>query len=122
MGGINSQSANAGVSRVLRSLEHKKSKQEDTFEPKQAIPPSKRVKVTEERPTHPDTAQPYNISVVSTGRAGASLTSTTAPISTKIENALWHEEDLMYEAVRAKAEKGYARLVSLITASWRSPY
>ncbi|KAM0786734.1 hypothetical protein ACM66B_002172 [Microbotryomycetes sp. NB124-2] len=57
-------------------------------------------------------ATPYNISTVSTGRAGASLTSTSAPITTKTEHALWHEEDLMYEAVREKGEKGYARLVT----------
>ncbi|KAK4052653.1 cyclophilin peptidyl-prolyl cis-trans isomerase Cyp8 [Microbotryomycetes sp. JL201] len=57
-------------------------------------------------------SSPYNLSVVSTGRAGASLTSTSAPIETKTENALWHEEDLMYEAVREKGEKGYARLVT----------
>ncbi|KAK4057552.1 cyclophilin peptidyl-prolyl cis-trans isomerase Cyp8 [Microbotryomycetes sp. JL221] len=50
---------------------------------------------------------PYNLSVVSTGRTGASLTSTSAPISTKIEHALWHEEDLMFEAVAARNEKGY---------------
>jgi peptidyl-prolyl cis-trans isomerase-like protein 2 len=58
-----------------------------------------------------ESVTPYNASVVSAGRTGASLTSTAAPISTKTENALWDEEDLMFEAVQAKGEKGYARLV-----------
>lgn len=57
---------------------------------------------------------PYNASLVSAGRTGASLTSTAAPISTKTENALWDEEDLMFEAVQAKGEKGYARLVRIL--------
>ncbi|KAM0750840.1 cyclophilin-like protein [Meredithblackwellia eburnea MCA 4105] len=57
-------------------------------------------------------AVPYNTSTVSTNRAAASLTSTTAEISTKIENALWHEEDLMFEAVRNKGEKAFVRLVT----------
>jgi len=57
-------------------------------------------------------AVPYNNSAVSTNRAAASLTSTTASISTKSENALWHEEDMMYEAVRNKGDKAYARLVT----------
>lgn len=29
-----------------------------------------------------------------------------------MENALWHEEDMMYEAVRNKGDKAYARLVT----------
>ncbi|GAA5849200.1 hypothetical protein JCM8547_006476 [Rhodosporidiobolus lusitaniae] len=55
---------------------------------------------------------PYNTATVSTNLAAASLTSTSAPIFTKSENALWHEEDLMYEAVREKGEKAYARMVT----------
>ncbi|KAK4705896.1 peptidyl-prolyl cis-trans isomerase-like 2, partial [Phenoliferia sp. Uapishka_3] len=55
---------------------------------------------------------PYNASVVSSGRAAASLTSTSAAISTTIENALWDEEDLMFEAITAKGDKAFVRLVT----------
>ncbi|KAL8287646.1 hypothetical protein RQP46_003504 [Phenoliferia psychrophenolica] len=50
--------------------------------------------------------------LVSSGRAAASLTSTSAAISTTIENALWDEEDLMFEAITAKQEKAFVRLVT----------
>lgn len=67
-----------------------------------------------------DAAIPYNTSIVTSGRAGASFTSTSQPIYTKTENALWDEEDLMFEAIQAKGEKGYARLVSARSSSRRA--
>jgi len=53
---------------------------------------------------------PYNTATVSTNRTAASFTSTSSALSTSVENALWDEEDLMYEQVREKGEKGYARM------------
>ncbi|GAA5827473.1 hypothetical protein JCM11251_003827 [Rhodosporidiobolus azoricus] len=53
---------------------------------------------------------PYNTATVSTNRAAASLTSTAAGPYTKMENALWDEEDLMYEQVRERGEKAYVRM------------
>ncbi|GAA5913238.1 hypothetical protein JCM6882_000040 [Rhodosporidiobolus microsporus] len=53
---------------------------------------------------------PYNTATVSTNRAAASLTSTAAGPYTKMENALWDEEDLMYEQVRERNEKAYVRM------------
>lgn len=53
---------------------------------------------------------PYNTATVSTNRTAASFTSTSTALSTAVENALWDEEDLMYEAVREKGERGYARM------------
>ncbi|GAA6019639.1 hypothetical protein JCM10207_006951 [Rhodosporidiobolus poonsookiae] len=55
---------------------------------------------------------PYNTATVSTNRAAAAFTSTAQGVYTKSENALWDEEDLMYEQVRERAEKGYARMVT----------
>ncbi|GAA5949198.1 hypothetical protein JCM10213_008240 [Rhodosporidiobolus nylandii] len=53
---------------------------------------------------------PYNTATVSTNRAAAAFTSTSQGIYTASENALWDEEDLMYEQVRERGEKGYVRL------------
>lgn len=64
-----------------------------------------------------DSAIPYNISLVSSGRTAASFTSTSQAIQTTTEHALWDEEDLMFEAVAAKGEKGYARLVRSLAAA-----
>ncbi|GAA5974442.1 hypothetical protein JCM11641_003215 [Rhodosporidiobolus odoratus] len=55
---------------------------------------------------------PYNTATVSTNRAAGAFTSTSEDVYTKSENALWHEEDLMFEQVRERAEKGYVRMVT----------
>lgn len=57
-------------------------------------------------------AVPYNQAPISTNRTAAAFTSTSATISTKSENAKWDEEYLMYEEVKDRAEKGYARMVT----------
>lgn len=55
---------------------------------------------------------PHNASLVSSGRTAASFTSTSQAIQTKTENALWDEEDLMFEAIQAKGEKAFVRLIT----------
>lgn len=62
--------------------------------------------------TSKSTATPYNISLVSTNRTAASFTSTALTPQTTIENSLWNEEDMMYESVAAKGDKGFVRLVT----------
>ena len=62
--------------------------------------------------TSRSTATPYNISLVSTNRTAASFTSTALTPQTTIENSLWNEEDVMYESVAAKGDKGFVRLVT----------
>lgn len=57
-------------------------------------------------------AVPYNQAPISTNRTAAAFTSTSAAVSTKSENAKWDEEYLMYEEVKDRAEKGYARMVT----------
>lgn len=59
-----------------------------------------------------NTPFPYNEAKISTNRTAASLTSTAAPRQTTTENALWDEEDLMFEAVKAKGDKGFVRLIT----------
>jgi transglutaminase/protease-like cytokinesis protein 3 len=54
----------------------------------------------------------YNQAPISTNRTAAAFTSTSAAVSTKSENAKWDEEYLMYEEVKDRAEKGYARMVT----------
>ncbi|GJN90158.1 hypothetical protein Rhopal_003157-T1 [Rhodotorula paludigena] len=55
---------------------------------------------------------PYNVAPISNNRTAAAFTSTSAAVSTRAENALWDEEHLMYEQVRERSEKGYARMVT----------
>lgn len=57
-------------------------------------------------------ATPYNISLVSTNRTAASFTSTALTPQTNNENSLWNEEDMMYESVVAKGDKGFVRFVT----------
>ncbi|ORY78083.1 cyclophilin-like domain-containing protein [Leucosporidium creatinivorum] len=105
--GLQSGEARMGVSRVLKTVAETK---KDEKTPVINKPVQKKaesiVKVSQ------DSAIPYNTSLVTSGRTGASFTSTSQPIYTKTENALWDEEDLMFEAIQAKGEKGYARLVT----------
>ncbi|POY75263.1 putative Peptidylprolyl isomerase [Rhodotorula taiwanensis] len=62
--------------------------------------------------TSSSTAVPYNQAPISTNRAAAAFTSTSAAVTTKSENAKWDEEYLMYEEVKDRNEKGYARMVT----------
>lgn len=58
------------------------------------------------------TPVPYNQAPISTNRAAAAFTSTSAAVTTRTENAKWDEEYLMYEEVKDRNEKGYARMVT----------
>ena len=52
---------------------------------------------------------PYNAAHYSTGRAAASLTSTSFNVATKSDRALIDEEEYMYDQIK---DKGYVRLVT----------
>lgn len=63
-------------------------------------------------PSASSSSTPYNQAPISNNRTAAAFTSTAATVSTRAENALWDEEHLMYEQVRERGEKGYARMVT----------
>lgn len=52
---------------------------------------------------------PYNAAAFSTGKASASLTSTSADLSTKSDRALIDEEEWMFERI-LPGEKGYVAI------------
>lgn len=86
-----------GASRIIQSLNKGKEK----AIPEPIIPePSTS---TEKEPEH----EPWNASKFTTGHTAASLTSTSAPVFTKTERALYDEDELMFEAIK---EKAYVKL------------
>ncbi|CEQ41244.1 SPOSA6832_02951, partial [Sporobolomyces salmonicolor] len=117
LSGINVEAS--GIGRVLKSISDKEKKDKDAKSP--SIPKPTSTSASTSASSHPvpslvkpaaSAPVPYNTATVSTNRAAASFTSTAQGIHTKSENALWDEEDLMYEQVRERGEKGYARLVT----------
>lgn len=66
-----------------------------------ALPPAPSTSKTTAPPTTAGKSDsvPWNASKLSTNHLAASLTSTSAPIQTKTERALYDEEVLMFEAV-----------------------
>ncbi|KDE05683.1 hypothetical protein MVLG_03917 [Microbotryum lychnidis-dioicae p1A1 Lamole] len=110
--GINTKAVGAGVERVLKSLDKRDKTAETAGEKAKgnelAHEPNAQVGKTIKQAS----VTPYNASVTSAGRAAASLTSTSAPIHTAMENALWNEDDLMFEAIKKSGAKAYARLIT----------
>ncbi|SCV70221.1 BQ2448_1615 [Microbotryum intermedium] len=119
--GINKKAVGAGVERVMKSLEktqdkggkggdqNRKAKGKD-LGGQDGVGAT--VRSTANQTNKDGVVTPYNTSVTSAGRAAASLTSTAAPVHTAIENALWNEEDLMFEAIKKSGSKAYARLIT----------
>ncbi|GAA6024779.1 hypothetical protein JCM11491_000779 [Sporobolomyces phaffii] len=117
LSGINVEAS--GIGRVLKSIAEKEKKENDAKSaPKSLPPPPTPSSASVSRPSTSTSSLiaestgpvPYNTATVSTNRTAASFTSTSSALSTAVENALWDEEDLMYEAVREKGERGYARM------------
>ncbi|GAA5879833.1 hypothetical protein JCM16303_004199 [Sporobolomyces ruberrimus] len=122
LSGINVEAS--GIGRVLKSIAEKEKKENDAKSTPKSLP-SASASSSFESAAQPSTSTggpssslisqstgpvPYNTATVSTNRTAASFTSTSSALSTSVENALWDEEDLMYEAVREKGERGYARM------------
>lgn len=57
-------------------------------------------------------SKPRNAAHFSDGSVMASFTSSAVNVATKHVSALWNEDDLMYEEMKQKKQKGYARLVT----------
>ncbi|GAA6058986.1 hypothetical protein JCM10212_001696 [Sporobolomyces blumeae] len=116
LSGINVEAS--GIGRVLKSISEKEKKENEAKSAPKPTPARAPVASTSTPASTSSLVQqsadavPYNTATVSTNRTAASFTSTASALSTKIENALWDEEDLMYEAVRDKGEKAYARMVT----------
>ncbi|GAA5991894.1 hypothetical protein JCM5350_001966 [Sporobolomyces pararoseus] len=118
LSGINVEAS--GIGRVLKSIAEKEKKEKDAKSTPRPFPPTSSTSQpstssSSSAPTSSLISQstgpvPYNTATVSTNRTAASFTSTSSALSTSVENALWDEEDLMYEAVREKGERGYARM------------
>ncbi|GAA5927111.1 PPIL2 family peptidylprolyl isomerase [Sporobolomyces koalae] len=118
LSGINVEAS--GIGKVLKSIAEKEKKENSQkSNPTPAITAaSSRSEPTPATNTSSTSALisqstgpvPYNTATVSTNRTAASFTSTSSALSTSVENALWDEEDLMYEAVRDKGERGYVRM------------
>ncbi|TNY24354.1 hypothetical protein DMC30DRAFT_346024 [Rhodotorula diobovata] len=118
LSGINVEAS--GIARVLKTLE--KGKQDK--EALEAKPPGPPTASTSSAPSSSSSSRtglvpsasssstPYNQAPISNNRTAAAFTSTAATVSTRAENALWDEEHLMYEQVRERGEKGYARMVT----------
>ena len=86
-----------------------------------AVPVTSSIFASKPLASTPTATPAYNTSLTSSGRVAASLTSTAAPTQTTTENALWDEEDLMFEAVQAKGDKGFVRLVTNFGQSFLDP-
>ncbi|GAA6036688.1 hypothetical protein JCM8097_003428 [Rhodosporidiobolus ruineniae] len=123
LSGINVEAG--GLGRVMKAIgakvgkEKKAEGEEGVDEAKQVVKPKPAAPKASTSSSNPTPAlvrsaaaapTPYNTATVSTNRAAASLTSTSAGPYTKMENALWDEEDLMYEQVRERNEKAYVRI------------
>ncbi|GAA5895656.1 PPIL2 family peptidylprolyl isomerase [Sporobolomyces salmoneus] len=118
LSGINVEAS--GIGRVLKSIAEKEKKENDAKAAPKSLPPPVASTSTSTSTSAPVSTSslisqstgpvPYNTATVSTNRTAASFTSTSSALSTAVENALWDEEDLMYEAVREKGERGYARM------------
>ncbi|GAA5839584.1 hypothetical protein JCM9279_005989 [Rhodotorula babjevae] len=118
LSGINVEAS--GIARVLKTLEKgKQDKEALEAKNKPAAPPAASSSSASSSKANlvpsassSTSANPYNTAPISNNRTAASFTSTAAAVSTKAENALWDEEHLMYEQVKERGEKGYARLVT----------
>ncbi|GAA5881575.1 hypothetical protein JCM3774_005355 [Rhodotorula dairenensis] len=116
LSGINVEAS--GIGRVLKTLEKgKQDKAEEAAKVAAKAKPaaatsSSAVASTSSSSALGSGAVPYNQAPISTNRTAAAFTSTSAAVSTKSENAKWDEEYLMYEEVKDRNEKGYARMVT----------
>ncbi|GAA6049389.1 hypothetical protein JCM3770_007321 [Rhodotorula araucariae] len=116
LSGINVEAS--GIGRVLKTLEKgKKEKEAKEAKDQPVTAPSASASAAPARkvglvPSASSSATPYNTAPISNNRTAAAFTSTAQTVSTRAENALWDEEHLMYEQVRERGEKGYARMVT----------
>ncbi|GAA5987359.1 hypothetical protein JCM10908_001926 [Rhodotorula pacifica] len=113
LSGINVEAS--GIGRVLKTLEKgKQDKAEEAAKAAAKAKPASTSNASAVASTSSLTsgATPYNQAPISTNRTAAAFTSTSAAVSTKSENAKWDEEYLMYEEVKDRSEKGYARMVT----------
>ncbi|GAA6017581.1 hypothetical protein JCM8202_000340 [Rhodotorula sphaerocarpa] len=122
LSGINVEAS--GIGRVLKTLETgKRAKAEEEAKaaglPSPSAPSgaaasssSAPAPATRTSTSTSSTPVPYNQAPISTNRAAAAFTSTSAAVTTRTENAKWDEEYLMYEEVKDRNEKGYARMVT----------
>lgn len=88
---------------ILKSIQQKQQKEKTDGELQEDVPQASTSKLSSAPSKAADEAAaaavPWNASKLSTGHLAASLTSTSAPIQTKTERALYDEEMLMFEAI-----------------------
>ena len=101
--------AMGGAGKVLANMQKGKEKAKDQDAAAAATAPEATVVNVKKQMKAQSGASPYNAANFSTGRSAASLTSTSADLSTKSERALIDEEEWMFERI-LPGEKGYVAM------------